>query len=69
MRFKKEKVETYWVNAICDCGGTLEREPDGLVIQDMQNPKQYWHICNKCGKRELLHAVYPKIEQEVIHEC
>jgi hypothetical protein len=67
MEFKRERVDTYLVHAMCECGGTFEREPDTVIIRDLVNPAQYWHICNKCGKRELLNRVYPTIEQEVIH--
>lgn len=66
MNFKKEKVETYLVSAMCDCGGVFEREIDTVIVKDLVNPPQYWHICNKCGKRELFNKVYPTIEQEVI---
>lgn len=58
---KRQRVQTYAVKLMCDCGGELIY--DGTILPTY--PAQYRHVCNKCGNIELIFdASYPKIEYE-----
>ncbi len=57
MKFKKTRVKTYAVKAICDCGTELKYKSRGDSL--------YFHICPKCGKSFDLDNVYPTIKDEI----
>ena len=59
---ERQEVKTYVVNAMCECGGKLNRDPDAPVLTSY--PPQYSYICDKCGKSVLLTAFYPSIQYE-----
>lgn len=62
---KKEKIQTYMVRMMCDCGGELKS--DGTVYPT--EPPRYKHICDKCGKVEIIwNNCYPTIGYETMDE-
>ena len=52
------EVLTFNVTLHCDCGGQLVWNNITLTV----NPPIFPHICDACGTRENLKAVYPTTE-------
>ena len=57
MEVKKYKKEIHTERAFCECGGELIYDASILFTKFSLEPV---HICNKCGKEEILDKVYPK---------
>jgi hypothetical protein len=56
----RERVNTFRVSAICECGGQFLM--CNVVL--MSNPPKYPHKCTKCSKRSVFSEQYPRIEHE-----
>lgn len=59
----RRQVRVFQTRKMCECGG--EYLPENIVLTTY--PVQYPHKCNKCGKREVLDARYPKIEYKEVY--
>lgn len=66
---KKQKVDTYVLRKLCECGGEFMQDKNddmfsSLFINSLNglNSKNIVkHICNKCNKEERFDDIYPKI--------
>ena len=58
MREYRTEVQTFNVDALCECGGKLL--PTGVYYPTA--PPKVPHKCDKCGEVETLDRVYPYIE-------
>lgn len=63
---KKQKVDTYVLRKLCDCGGEFIQDKNNdmftyLVINGLNSKNIIKHICNKCNKEERFDDIYPKI--------
>lgn len=59
-----QKVESFEVRRLCDCGGEMKAGHSVLT----SNPSQYPHVCAVCGKRENLPQRYPHVRHVPISE-
>lgn len=57
MKLVMEPVNTTRLNAECECGGNFE--PTGQTLDT--HPVKYTHVCQDCGKIEMLDHKYPRI--------
>ena len=62
MKITKSELKTYSLEAFCDCGGSLIRQPIVLAC----SPPLFPHKCDKCQNVENLDRRYPDIEYERI---
>lgn len=63
---KKQKVDTYILRKLCDCGGEFIQDKNNdiftsLFINGLDSKNIIKHICNKCNKEERFDDIYPKI--------
>lgn len=57
MQFKFEKMQTYFKEAICKCGGLLKATGYSQPV----SPARYGHECLQCKDIQWLDNVYPSI--------
>lgn len=63
MNIKKQKVRPIMCTPYCDeCGGLMVKNDLALATY----PATYSYTCNKCGKTESSHTVYPYIDYKII---
>jgi len=67
---KKVKVEWFQYRAICEeCGGELVCDGENENIAYTTNPPKYMHVCNNCGKEELIDEhQFPFVNSEVVNK-
>ena len=66
---KKQKVDTYILRKLCECGGEfIQDKNDDMFISlfinglnGLNNKNIIKHVCNKCNKEERFDDIYPKI--------
>ena len=63
---KKQKVDTYVLRKLCECGGEFIHHKNddmftSLFINGLNSKNIVKHICNKCNKEERFDDIYPKI--------
>lgn len=63
---KKQKVDTYVLRKLCECGGEFIQDKNNdiftsLFINGLDSKNIIKHTCNKCNKEERFDDIYPKI--------
>ena len=66
---KKQKVDTYVLRKLCECGGEfMQDKNDDMFISlfinglnGLNSKNIVKHICDKCNKEERFDDIYPKI--------
>ena len=64
MNIKRVETKAYTEHMYCECGGEMKREECGYTVDVY--PLLYYHTCDKCGKQNAYHNIYPRIVYEEV---
>ena len=75
MNTKRVEIKIYTEHLYCECGGEIKQEPKvideyGYCVDISVSvwPPIYYHVCDKCGKRDGLYETYPRLVYEEVKE-